>query len=187
MACKSGFQSPVSSTIIDVKPGDKLGVNWGHIIGGAQSANDADNPIASSHKGPVLFYINQKWFKVYQDGLDSAGKWGVDRLISSGGWVDFTVPACLAPGNYLLRAEIIALHSASKSMGVQFYMGCAQINVVGASSSGGANQGAATTVSFPGAYAQSDPGILVNIYNAQGQPTGNGSPYQIPGPAVLSC
>lgn len=57
IACKSGFQSPVSSKVIDVKAGDKVGVNWGHIIGGAQFANDADHPIAKSHKGPVLFYM----------------------------------------------------------------------------------------------------------------------------------
>jgi cellulase len=57
MACKSGFQSPVSTKVIDVKAGDKVGVNWGHIIGGAQMANDPDNPIAKSHKGPVLFYM----------------------------------------------------------------------------------------------------------------------------------
>jgi cellulase len=47
----------VSSKVIDVKAGDKVGINWGHIIGGAQSANDADHPIAKSHKGPVLFYM----------------------------------------------------------------------------------------------------------------------------------
>jgi hypothetical protein len=140
IACKSGFQSPVSSKVIDVKAGDKVGVNWGHIIGGAQSANDADNPIAASHKGPVLFYMyvpfpmhipviclsnasevagepynsgltfsrakvdnaasastsGQKWFKVYQDGLDGSGNWGVDRMIQNGGWVDFTMPTCIA-------------------------------------------------------------------------------------------
>lgn len=57
IACNSGFQSPVSSKVIDVKAGDKVGVNWGHIIGGAQSANDADHPIAKSHKGPTMFYM----------------------------------------------------------------------------------------------------------------------------------
>jgi cellulase len=59
-ACKSGFQSPVSSKVIDVKAGDKVGVNWGHIIGGAQSNPDADNPIAKSHKGPTIFYMYVK-------------------------------------------------------------------------------------------------------------------------------
>jgi cellulase len=92
------------------------------------------------------------------------------------------MPTCIAPGNYLLRAEIIALHSASKSMGAQFYMGCAQINVSGSGSTTGSS-----TVSFPGAYGQSDPGILVSIYDSTGQPKGNGTPYQIPGPAVMTC
>lgn len=57
IACKSGFQSPVSNKVIDVKAGDKVGINWGHIIGGAQGGNDKDHPIAASHKGPVLFYM----------------------------------------------------------------------------------------------------------------------------------
>jgi cellulase len=122
-------------------------------------------------------------------------------MISNGGWVDFSMPSCVAPGQYLLRAEIIALHSASKAGQAQFYMvrilthigrwrdratanryqGCAQINVKGSGSSTGSQ-----TVSFPGAYSASDPGILVSIYNSQGQPTGNGQ-YKIPGPSVLKC
>ncbi|KAF1835377.1 hypothetical protein BDW02DRAFT_568115 [Decorospora gaudefroyi] len=123
-----------------------------------------------------------KWFKVAEDGLDTgSGTWGVDRMIKNGGWVDFTLPSCVAPGQYLLRAEIIALHSASKQGGAQFYMGCAQLNVSGSGSKAG------TTVSFPGAYSANDAGILVSIYNAQGQPKGNGSPYKIPGPAKLVC
>jgi lytic cellulose monooxygenase (C1-hydroxylating) len=102
-------------------------------------------------------------------------------MIQNGGWVDFTVPSCVAPGQYLLRAEIIALHSAGKSGGAQFYMGCAQIKVSGSGSKTG------TTVSFPGAYSANDPGILVSIYDAQGNPKGNGQPYKIPGPSVLQC
>jgi hypothetical protein len=102
-----------------------------------RSANDKDNPIAASHKGPTIFYLASvsnaasaspsglKWFKVAEDGLDqSAGTWGVDRMIANGGWVDFTLPSCVAPGQYLLRAEIIALHSASKQGQAQFYMVC---------------------------------------------------------------
>lgn len=193
MACNSNFKSPVSSQVINVKAGDKVGVNWGHVIGGPQSANDADHPIAKSHKGPTMFYMakvdnaasastsGQKWFKVFEDGLDGSGNWGVDRMLSNSGWVDFTMPSCIAPGQYLLRAELIALHSASSAGGAQFYMGCAQINV----SSSGSKMG--STVSFPGAYSANDPGILVSIYNAQGQPHGNGSPYKVPGPAPMTC
>ncbi|KAF1928955.1 lytic polysaccharide monooxygenase [Didymella exigua CBS 183.55] len=194
MACNSNFLQPVSSTVIAVKGGDAVGVLWGHVIGGAQYPGDLDQPIASSHKGPVMFYMAKvdnaatastsglKWFKVYEDGLDGAGQWGVDRVISSDGWVDFTLPACLAAGDYLLRAEIIALHSAGTQGQAQFYMGCAQLKVSGTGSTS-----PSSTVSFPGAYQATDPGILVSIYNAQGQPVGNGKPYTIPGPAVLTC
>lgn len=101
-------------------------------------------------------------------------------MIASGGWVDFTMPQCITPGQYLLRAEIIALHSASKSMGAQFYMGCAQIKVASAYSGSIMGQ----TVSFPGAYRQDEPGVLVSIYDKMGNPKGNGTPYKIPGPAV---
>ena len=62
------------------------------------------------------------WFKIAEDGLDSSGKWGVDRLISNGGVQTITIPQCIAPGQYLLRGELIALHSASSSGGAQFYM-----------------------------------------------------------------
>jgi cellulase len=63
-----------------------------------------------------------KWFKVSEDGLDASGQWGVDRLINNNGWVDFNLPTCIAPGDYLLRAEIIALHSASTAGQAQFYV-----------------------------------------------------------------
>ena len=48
---------------------------------------------------------------------------------------------------------MIALHGASSYPGAQFYMECAQLNIVGGS---GAKSPA--TVSFPGAYKGSDPG-----------------------------
>lgn len=54
MACNSGFRTPVSSTVIDIAAGSKVGAYWGHVIGGAQVANDPDNPIAASHKGGVM-------------------------------------------------------------------------------------------------------------------------------------
>jgi len=57
IACNFGFKSPVSSQVINVKAGDKVGVNWGHVIGGPQMSNDADHPIAKSHKGPTMFYM----------------------------------------------------------------------------------------------------------------------------------
>jgi hypothetical protein len=34
-----------------------MGVMLGHVIGGAQVANNPDNPMPKSHKGPVIFYM----------------------------------------------------------------------------------------------------------------------------------
>ena len=99
-----------------------------------RGANDADNPIAASHKGPTIFYMakvsnaasasasGQQWFKVAEDGLDGSGNWGVDRMIQNGGWQYFDMPKCVANGNYLLRVELLALHSAYSQGGAQFYV-----------------------------------------------------------------
>lgn len=56
-------------------------------------------------------------------------------------------------------------------------MECAQINVVG-----GTGSAKPATVSFPGIYKATDPGILVNIYSMTPS-----SKYVIPGPAVFTC
>jgi len=84
-----------------------------------------------------------------------------------------TVPADPAPGNYLVRAEAIALHAAGSIGGPQFDMSCSQINLTGSGTKTPAG------VSFPGAYSTNDPGILINIYNTL---TG----YTIPGLPVFT-
>ena len=66
-----------------------------------------------------------KWFKVAEAGL-SGSTWAVDTMIANGGWHYFTMPSCVAPGQYLMRVELIALHGASSPGGAQFYMECAQ-------------------------------------------------------------
>jgi hypothetical protein len=71
-----------------------------------------------------------------------------------------TIPASLPAGEYLLRVEYIALHSAAGLNRAQFYISCGQLNVTG----GGA--GVPTQlVSFPGAYKATDPGIKIDIYS----------------------
>lgn len=46
------------------------------------------------------------WTKVALEGLNN-GVWGVDTMVSGGGWWYFTLPSCIAPGDYLMRAELI--------------------------------------------------------------------------------
>lgn len=97
--------------------------------------------------------------QIAEDSFDGS-TWGVDRLISNQGKQTITIPACIAPGQYLLRGELIALHSASTYPGAQFYMECAQINVTGGSASK-----TPASVSLPGAYKGSDAGISYNLYS----------------------
>lgn len=101
-----------------------------------------------------------KWFKIHEDGMTADGKFGTDRMFYNKGKVTFKMPECIAPGQYLMRSEAVALHGASSYPGAQFYVECAQINVVG-----GTGTGKPQTVSFPGAYKGTDPGVKINIYN----------------------
>ncbi|KAJ3940565.1 uncharacterized protein N0V96_009570 [Colletotrichum fioriniae] len=135
-ACNNNIQYK-DNNVVSIAAGAKVGAWWGHIIGGAQGTNDADNPIAASHKGPIVVYLAKvsnaastgtaglSWFKIAEAGL-SGSTWAVDTMIANNGWHYFTLPSCVAPGDYLLRVEIIALHSASTQGEAQFYMECAQ-------------------------------------------------------------
>lgn len=160
-----------------------------------QQPNDrscSNEAIGGAHYGPVLVYMSKvtnsatadgstPFFKIYQDtwGSNSAGSsgsddyWGTKDLNTHCGKLDVKIPAGLAPGDYLLRAEAIALHAAGGSGGAQFYLTCYQLTVTG---SGTTNP---TGVSFPGAYKATDPGILINIYQKL-------TKYVAPGPAVIS-
>ncbi|KAG8889714.1 hypothetical protein FRB98_003006 [Tulasnella sp. 332] len=114
---------------------------------------------------------SQSWFKIGEMGLPSSNPdyWGTEVLNDNCGHYTVTIPKDIASGNYLLRAEVIALHVAGSVGGAQFYMSCYQINVTGGGTASPAG------VKFPGAYSSSDPGILINIYTQL-------NAYAIPGP-----
>jgi len=185
IACNGGANpTTATSAIIDVQAGSTVKAIWRHTL--TSGSNDVIDP---SHKGPVMAYLKKVsnaatdpgygsgWFKIQEAGLTNVGSqtWATQDLIAALGEQSITIPSCIAPGQYLLRAELIALHGASSSGGAQFYMECAQINVIG-----GSGSKSPATVSLPGAYKASDPGILINIYQTL---TG----YTIPGPAVFTC
>lgn len=139
-----------------------------------------------SHKGPTMTYLANcggdcrdvdpstlSYFKINEDGYDS-GTWASDKLIANNNSWSVTIPSDIAPGNYLVRHELLALHSAFNTLGAQFYPMCANLKITGS--------GTATPsgVTFPGAYKTDDAGILCNIYNSF-------STYQIPGPTVYGA
>ncbi|OWY46436.1 hypothetical protein AALT_g2419 [Alternaria alternata] len=169
-----------------VKAGDKLTAEWHHTLD-SKPETDKSDPIDPGHLGPIMVYLAKvddalsttvtglKWFKIYEDGMDANGEWAVTRLYNNKGLVDFVLPSCIPSGQYLLRAELIALHAASNYPGAQLYMECAQINVTGGGTASPA------TVSFPGAYKATDPGIKFQLYWPK--PTS----YTIPGPRPFTC
>lgn len=99
----------------------------------------ANEAIGGAHYGPVSAYLSKvsdsatadgssSFFKIFQDtwrknSPGSSGSddfWGTKDLNSNCGKMDIKIPANLAPGDYLLRAEALALHSASGLNGAQF-------------------------------------------------------------------
>ncbi|KAL0941557.1 endoglucanase ii [Colletotrichum truncatum] len=183
----------LDKTVVKVPAGASVGAWWGHVIGGAMGPNDQDNPIAESHKGPITVYLAKvddaanaspyglDWFKIAEEGLEN-GVWAVDNLIGNDGWYNFTMPSCVASGEYLMRVEILALHEGLFEGGAQFYMECAQIRVEGSGYSTGTD-----FARFPGTYKSTDPGVLIDIYNDQGAMDNNGNKYVIPGVKALTC
>jgi cellulase len=67
------------------------------------------------------------------------------------------IPPTIAPGNYILRHEIIALHVASQPNGAQNYPFCFNLTI---SSSGTDKPAGELATSFCKA---TDPGILYNL------------------------
>ncbi|PSK46169.1 Serine/threonine-protein kinase CLA4 [Elsinoe australis] len=169
---------------VSIKAGSEVTAEWHHEP--TQNSGDKDEPIALSHKGPIMAYLGKvdnsatasttgvKWFKIYEDTKDSSGTWAVERFYNNKGMIPFTIPSCVADGDYFLRVEIIGLHEADRSMGAQMYPNCAQISITGG---GNANP---ETVSFPGAYENNGVGLSYNLYS------GN-APYTAPGPRPFTC
>ncbi|KAI0132996.1 glycoside hydrolase [Xylariales sp. AK1849] len=184
LACNGGPNpTTASSDIIDVTAGSTVTAIWRHTL-----ESGADDVLDASHLGPTLAYLKKVddattdsgvgdgWFKIQEDGYDE-GVWATTTVINNAGEHEITIPSCIENGQYLLRAELIALHAASSTAGAQLYMECAQINI-----SGGTATVSPTTYSIPGIYAADDPGLLINIYSMT-----SSSVYTIPGPEEFTC
>ncbi|GAB1317562.1 hypothetical protein MFIFM68171_07772 [Madurella fahalii] len=184
LACNGGPNPTMKSNeIITVTAGTTVKAVWRHTLTSGPS-----NVMDASHKGPTLAYLKKVsnaltdtgigggWFKIQEDGYNG-GNWGTTKVINNAGLHYIDIPSCIPNGQYLLRAEMIALHGAGSSGGAQLYMECAQINIVGGS--GTANP---KTYNIPGIYKSNDPGILINIYSMSPS-----SKYTIPGPPLFTC
>lgn len=112
------------------------------------------------------------WFKIHEIGATVTGD-GVSFPSQDLRQITFEIPKSLPSGDYLLRAENIALHEANFPNYAEFYLSCAQVTITG----GGSGKPGPTML-LAGGYSASDPGIHYNMYD---QPPKS---YKYPGPAV---
>lgn len=120
IACHRGGKAATSSA--KVAAGDKVELKW--------------DTWPESHKGPVLDYLaacdgdcssadpgSLNFFKIDEaglvDGSAAPGTYASDDLIAAGNSWTVTIPSNLKAGNYVLRHEIIALHSAGQENGAR--------------------------------------------------------------------
>ncbi|KAL4966293.1 lytic polysaccharide monooxygenase auxiliary activity family 9 protein [Aspergillus stella-maris] len=147
------------------------------------------NTWPDSHKGPIINYIAKcdgdcasadkttlEWVKIQADAIVDASTdtWITDELIANDFTTSVTIPSSIADGNYVLRHEIIALHSAGSEGGAQAYPQCLNIVV-----SGGGSANPTGTLGTE-LYTSTDDGIIFDIYSSA-------SSYPMPGPELFSA
>lgn len=159
-----------------IKAGDKIFIQW--------------NTWPDSHKGPVMDYLapcddscetvdktTLQFFKIDEGGFlnnsGNGGMWASDTLIANNNSWMVEIPPTIKGGNYVLRHEIIALHSAGSEDGAQNYPQCFNLQITG----GGSSSPSGTLGTK--LYNANDPGILINIYTSL-------STYTIPGPTLIA-
>lgn len=153
------------------------------------------NGWAESHRGPVITYIapcngdctavdktQLKWTKIAEEGIVSGpantqGYWATDKLRENGGINSATIPSDIAPGKYVIRNEIIALHRAHLHE-PEFYMQCGNIEVTGSGTNDLSNSGVVASQ----LYSTSDAQIFgFSVYDNQE------SAWKVPGPPLYTA
>lgn len=159
---------------VEVAAGDVITLQWSEWPG--------------SHHGPILDYLAKcngpcetvdktelEFFKI--DGLGlieqgTPGRYADKVLLDNDKTWNVRIPENIAPGNYVLRHEIIALHNAIERGGAQNYPQCFNLKITGSGSD------------YPRGYRGTelydieDPGIFVNIYSSKVD-------YEVPGPTIV--
>ncbi|KAK2001025.1 family 61 glycosyl hydrolase [Colletotrichum falcatum] len=143
-----------------------------------------------SHKGPVMDWLancngpcdlvdktDLRFFKIDGAGLIDpprrTNRWAATALIENGNAWLVRIPPNVAPGHYVLRHDIVALHGAGQHNGAQSYPQCVNLEITG--------DGTDNPPGTPGTalYKADDPGILYNIYRD------NLDDYVVPGDEII--
>lgn len=154
MRCNGGTSAALSANVAAGQTVTAVWAQWTH------------------QQGPVMVWLYKcagaftacdgsgtGWFKIDQMGMTapplSGTSWGTALVYKNLKWTS-TIPESLAPGNYLIRHELLALHQANTP---QFYPECAQIVVTG---SGTKSPAASYLTPIPAYATQKDPGVTVS-------------------------
>jgi hypothetical protein len=137
------------------------------------------------HNGTVLTYMarcepdcgkfpgseGKVWFKIQDEGY-SNGNWAT-APIKAKAPLQATVPACLAPGEYLVRHEVFNVGSCMFLNDCQIYPSCAQVKVIGSG-----NVQPKNLVAFPGTYTPQNVKWTMDVKIQD---------YKVPGPSTFKC
>ncbi|KAH6659631.1 glycoside hydrolase [Truncatella angustata] len=160
MRCNAGASlgTSLNTSTLTINAGDELGFviesTFGHPgIQQVYLSRAPDGVNAADYDG------SGDWARIYavttlaNSTLGDEGLvWAMRRTHS----FRFPLARNVPPGEYLLRAEGLALHAAHKLDCAQFYVGCAQVRVVGDGTGV-----PAPLVSIPGVYSDTTPGVLI--------------------------
>ncbi|KAL5341950.1 glycosyl hydrolase family 61-domain-containing protein [Aspergillus crustosus] len=184
-ATDQGFVADIHSPDIICHEGATPGALSAPVAAGGAVSLQWSSSWPDDHYGPVLTYLAScngdctavdkntlKFFKIDEAGLQPDGTWGSDKLVAQGKKWDVTIPAGLKAGGYVLRHEMIALHS---KYAPQPYPQCINLEVTG----GGSEQ----PVGIPGPelYKSDEPGMSIDIWQMD-----KSQGYKIPGPVLFS-
>jgi len=197
-----GPELDVSSPDFACRSGSEPAQNYGTVKAGGEatfvwtSDDPVLNPDGWAHTGPIVTYIARcpdddctsadktalQWVKIQEESVvegtaNNEGTWATDVLRETDGAYSATIPEALAPGKYILRSELMALHRAHINE-PEFYMQCANIEVTG---SGTDDLSSADGAPANNLYSTSDEIFGFDLYNQNGETT-----WKVPGPPLYT-
>lgn len=174
-----------------IKAGGNVDFRW-------TSADPIINPNGWAHSGAIFTYIAScdgdcttvdktelLWNKIQESGVvsgpaNSQGIWAADVMRENDGWSNATIPSSIAPGQYVIRHEIVSLHRAHRPISEpEHYPGCLSVEVTG----GGHDDLSDKGVIAPELYSTSDE----QLYGFDFHNTDPNSVWPMPGPKLYEA